>query len=77
MQTIRLGVSEKIYKNLMWFLQKFTKDELQIIEEGKDYLSIQDYLKRELEQLDKGNAEFINVEQLEEDLEDIIRKHEA
>lgn len=77
MQTIRLRVSEKIYKNLMWFLQKFTKDELQIIEEGKDYLSIQDYLKRELEQLDKGNTEFIHIEQLDKDLEDIIRKHEA
>ncbi|MBA9078434.1 hypothetical protein FHS90_003162 [Rufibacter quisquiliarum] len=28
MQTTRLRVNEKVYQHLMWFLRKFTKEEL-------------------------------------------------
>jgi hypothetical protein len=77
MQTIRLRVNEKVYKHLIWFLNKFSKDELQIIEENDEFLSIQEDLKKELEKVEKGNAEFVDLQQLDNDLESTIRKYEA
>ncbi|RDV13181.1 tRNA pseudouridine synthase A [Pontibacter diazotrophicus] len=77
MQTIRLRVNEKVYKHLMWFLNKFSKDELQIIEEDEEFVSIQQDLQQELTRVEEGSAEFIDLPQLDKDLESIIRKHEA
>jgi hypothetical protein len=77
MQTIRLRVNEKTYKYLMWFLGKFSKDEVEIIEEDACFLAAQAELKSEFEKLEKGKSEFIDLQQLDEDLEKTIRKYEA
>lgn len=77
MQTIRLRVNEKVYKHLMWFLNKFSKDELEIIEENEEFLSIQENLHRDLEIVENGRPEFIDVQQLDDELESTIRKYEA
>jgi hypothetical protein len=61
----------------MWFLQRFKKDEIQVIKENSEFISVQNYLKDELKNLEKGDSEFITIEQLEKDLEQTIRKHEA
>jgi hypothetical protein len=76
MQTIRLRVNEKAYKHLMWFLSKFSKDELQIIEEDHEFLLVQKELTTELEKLEKGQAEFIDLQELDDTLEATLRKHE-
>ena len=76
MHTIRLRVNERIYKNLMWFLQRFNKEEIQIIEENDEFLSIQDYLKKELDSIENGSAELLSIDDLENLLESTIRKHE-
>jgi len=77
MPTIRLRVNEKIYKNLMWFLSKFSKDELQIIQENSEFAAVQQALTDDLAAIEKGKAEFIGLEELENDLEATIRKYEA
>lgn len=76
MQTIRLRVNEKIYGNLMWLLTKFKKDELQVIKEDKDFLSVQAYLQDELNNIDAGDASFDTLSELEEKLEKRIKRHE-
>lgn len=77
MPTIRLRINDKIYKPLMWFLQRFGKDEIQIIKEDSEFLSVKDYLQKELNDLDHNKAEFIDFDQLDQDLENTIRKYEA
>ena len=77
MQTIRLRVNDEIYKNLMWFLGRFDKDEIQVIKENNQFLSIQEYLKNELEQVELGNSEFISLEELDNQLEETIRRYEC
>lgn len=77
MQTSRLRVTENVYKHLMWFINKFSKDELQIIEENDEFLAIREDLHRELEKIEKGDAEFIDIQQLDDELEATIRKYEA
>lgn len=76
MQTIRLRVNDSIFQQLMWFLKRFCKNEIEVINENEEYLSIQKYLKKELESIENGKAEFISFNQLDEELESTIRKYE-
>lgn len=76
MHTLRLRVDNKIYKNLMWFLGRFSKDEIQIEEETDQFISTKQYLEKELRAIEEGKAEYISVEQLNEDLETILKSHE-
>ena len=64
MQTIRL-------------LSRFSKEEIQVIEENDTFLSIQQYLEKELTSVEDGSAEYTNIEELENRLDATIRKNEA
>ena len=77
MQTIRLRINDRIYKNLMWFLGRFNKEEIQLIRENDEFLSIQEYLNKELEKIENGTSEFISIDQLDNELETTIQKYEA
>lgn len=76
MHTLRLRVNNKIYKNLMWFLGRFSEDEIQIEEENDHFVSTRQYLQKELNTIEEGKAEYISVEQLNDDLEAILKSHE-
>jgi len=77
MQTIRLRVNDRIYKTLIRLLSKFNKDDIQVIEENDNYLTIQQYLIKELSTVEDGSAEYIDIDELENTLDATIRKHEA
>ena len=61
----------------MQFLSRFNKEKLQIINEDKEFVSVQNYLQNELLIIEQGNTEFINLDQLDAELEDTIQKHEV
>ena len=77
MQTIRLRVNDKVYKNLIRLLSRFSKEEIQVIEENDTFLSIQQYLEKELTSVEDGDAEYTSIEELENRLDATIRKNEA
>ncbi len=77
MQTIRLRVNDRIYKTLIRLLSKFNKDDIQVIEENDNYLTIQQYLIKELSTVEDGSAEYIDIDELKNTLDATIRKHEA
>ena len=77
MQTIRLRVNDKVYKNLIKLLSRFSKEEIQVIEENDTFLSIQQYLDKELTSVEDGSAEYTSIEELETRLDATIRKNEA
>jgi len=76
MQTIRLKVNNDAYKHLMWFLTKFKKEELQIIKEDDEFVSVQKYLQDELRSIENGSAEFVSVDELNAELEASIKQYE-
>jgi len=76
MQTIRMMVSDKVFDNLMWFLSRFNTDEIQVIKESNEYVSIKNYLQHELNQLEEGKIEYLTLETLDQQLEATINKHE-
>ncbi len=77
MQTIRLRVNDKAYKNLIRLLSKFSKDEVEVIEENDTFLSIQQYLEKELASVEEGTAKYTTIEALENRLDATLRKNEA
>jgi hypothetical protein len=76
MQTIRLRVNDRIYDKIMWLLSKFNKDEVEIISENIEYTENQRYLNAELDEIIKGDANFIDINQVNERLEKTITKNE-
>lgn len=77
MQTIRLRVNDRVYKNLLRFLSRFGKDEVEVIEENETYLSIKEYLEKELASVAEGTAKYTTIEALEKRLDETIRRNEA
>lgn len=77
MQTIRLRVNEKVYKNLMLLLSKFSREEIQVIEENDTFLSIQQYLEKELASVEDGSAKYLSIDELDNNLDATIGKYEA
>ncbi len=76
MHIIRLRVKNKAYKHLMWFLEKFKSDEIEVLSESKFFLKNQKYLQKELQKLENEESDFVSLEELNEDLEKVIAKNE-
>ncbi len=72
MHTIQLKISDKVYDKFLWLLSKFTKDEIEIINEEQDFISTQKYLQKELEEIENGQAKFISQKEMEKRLGQII-----
>jgi hypothetical protein len=77
MLTIRLRINENIAKHVLFFLNKFDKEEVEIIAESEDFFKAQNLLNKELSYIESKNAEFYTVEEVEIELEKNIKKHEA
>lgn len=76
MHTLRLKVNDKIYDKLLWLLSKFNKDEIEIIPDASDFTKNQNYLDKELNEILNGTANFIEIEEVEKRLENVIIKYE-
>lgn len=77
MQIIRLRVNDKVYKNLIRLLSKFSREEVQVIEENDTFLSIQQYLEKELTRVEDGSAKYLSIDELDNNLDATIDKYEA
>jgi hypothetical protein len=76
MQTVKLRIHESVYNQLMWLLKRFSKNEIEVIKETDEFISVQEYLTEELKTIETGEAEFINLDQLNRELESTIKNHE-
>ncbi|GGK83154.1 hypothetical protein GCM10011405_33730 [Rufibacter glacialis] len=56
----------------MWFLRKFTKEKLEMIEEDDAFTATQKELRQDLTQLENGEADFIDLDQLDQELENTL-----
>ena len=72
MQTIRLKISDKVYDKFLWLLSKFSKEEIEIVNEKKEFNSTKKYLDKELEEVISGKAKFISHNELENRLNKIV-----
>lgn len=77
MHTVKLKVNDGVYDKLIELLSKFERDEVEIIHETSDFAKNQNYLTNELNEILTGKATFIEVNEAEQRLENIIKKHES
>ena len=77
MHTVRLRVDDRVYDKFIWLLSKFNKDEVEVIPETNDFARNQKYLASELNEILNGKASFIELDEVEQRLENIIRKNET
>lgn len=76
MQVIKLKVKDSIYEKLIWFLSKFNKDEVEIIHDDKEFRLNQKYLEMELKEILEGKAKFIDIDDAEKQLDDLLKGNE-
>ena len=76
MRTLKIRVDDSIYHNLLWFLKRFKKDEIEVVTEDNEFLSVQAYMEAELQKVAEGRAEYISLEEFDGESEKTIRSHE-
>jgi hypothetical protein len=77
MDSIYIKIKDKeTYQHLMWFLKKFSKKELQIMEAKDTFKSVQNELRKELKEMDSGSMNMMELEEFDKELEDIIAQYE-
>ncbi len=72
MHTIHLKINNKVYHKFLQLLSKFNTEEVEIINEDQDFISIKNYLQTELDEIESGKVKFINQSELESRLDQII-----
>jgi hypothetical protein len=77
MHTVKLRVNDGVYDKLILLLSKFNKDEVEIIPETSDFAKNQKYLDSELNEILNGKARFVEMDEADQRLESIIKKHES
>jgi len=77
MQTVKLRINDGVYDKLLLLLSKFNKDEVEIIPETTDFATNQNYLTGELNEILNGKARFIEMDEADQRLENVIKKHEG
>ena len=76
MPTIKLKISDKIFPQIISLLKRFDKDELEVILDDDLYADNKNYLQQELDQLAEGKAEYLSIDELELELNNVIKKNE-
>lgn len=76
MYSLRLKVNNSIYLEVLELLSKFKKEDIEVVEENNQYLSIKEYLDNELKQIQSGKAQFVSIDELNSYLEERIAKYE-
>jgi uncharacterized protein YdaL len=76
MHTIKLHIEDKVYDKIIWLLSKFNQDEIEIIIDESDLTRTKMYLENELDEIKGNKANFFTLNETEQRLENLIRKHE-
>lgn len=76
MHTIKLNIEDKVYDKIIWLLSKFNQDEVEIIIDESDLTRTKMYLENELDEIKGNKANFFTLNETEQRLENLIRKHE-
>ena len=76
MRTIQLKINDKVYDRILWLLSKFNKEEVEIISVDQDFSENQEYLQKELNEIESGKAKFYSQDEIDKRLDQVIDKYE-
>jgi hypothetical protein len=72
MRTIHLKISDQVYDKFIWLISKFSKEEVEILDYSTDFSEVKDYLHKELSEIENGKASFLNQNEFEKRLDQIV-----
>ena len=76
MHTLKLKINDHVYDKLIRLLGKFNKEEVEIILDESNFNETKKYLDAELDEIISGKARFFTINEAEQRLENLIKKHE-
>jgi hypothetical protein len=65
MKTIQLKISDKVYDKFIWLLSKFSKEEIEIINDDENFVATKNHLQNKLSEIDAEQTLFVSKEVLE------------
>ena len=73
MDTLYIKIKNKeTYEHLMWFLNRFDPNELEVLSSEESFVYVQEELQNELHEIDSGNSTLMDLEEFDKELEKII-----
>ncbi|MBZ9630661.1 hypothetical protein LB465_07705 [Salegentibacter sp. LM13S] len=76
MENLHLKINDRqAYKDLMQFLEKYSKQELEIIS-VTDFKKQKEELDKELEAIDNGDSDLMDIDEYDSYLEKVINEYE-
>jgi len=76
MHTLKLNINDLVYDKFIGLLNKFQKDEVEIVSDDIDFQSAKKYLQTELDEINSGKAKFLSEDEFDLSLEKILKKYE-
>ena len=76
MPTVKIKISPKIFSKVLTFLKSFKQEELEFVIDDEFYAENKAYLNKELQEVQEGQASYLTMEELENELNQVIKKHE-
>ena len=73
MHTLKLLVKDSVYDKLVGFLNKFSKDEINVISDSSEFERDKIYLEGELREILNGEAHFMEMNEVGQQLEAKIK----
>ena len=77
MHTLKLKIDDRVYDQFLDLLSKFSKEEIEIVMNESQFSETKKYLQTELDEINTGDAKFLSVNEAEQQLENLIKKHET
>ncbi len=76
MEALKIHIDKSIYDDVLSYLKALPQDKVRIISEDKQFKASRQYLSNELNEIDSGNGKFVDLVELEAQLEKIISNYE-
>jgi len=75
MTTLRIQIDDKVLEKVLWLLGHFHKDEVEILEDDLEFLQNKKEIHEELERMNKGEATYINPEEMTTQVNELLAKY--
>lgn len=76
MNTVQLEINDSVYDNVMEFLSKFKKNEINIVIENSHLTKNREFIANEISKIDSGNVVLHSQEEFESRIEKILSNYE-
>lgn len=73
METVHLKINSKVYDHVMWLLQQFNSDDVQIVSD--EFWKVKAEVNESFKQITSGEVDSISLEEFEKETDELLRKY--